>query len=338
LQFNIDWLLSSSHPAVRFLALTALLDLPEDNPQVVAARADVLSDPWVRGLFSGQQSDGTFTHPDGSSIHPYNKWMGAHWRLVSLVELGIPAGEPRAVAATESVLNWLTGETHRSRILTVDGRTRRCASQEGNALAVCCRLGLAGDPRVILLAQSLVSWQWPDGGWNCDKRPQASHSSFHESLIPMWGLIEYHHATGNTEAFAAAQRAAEFFLRHRLFRSERTGNLIHPEMLELHYPPYWHYDILQGLLVLSRKEFLQDERASEALELLQARAHPDGTWRAARHYWQPTGNTLYQDPAGWVRRGPNPMVTINALRVLKAAGRISVNATGDENGPVTRSS
>ena len=187
LQFNIDWLLSTTHPAVRCLALTELLDLLEDDPQVIATRADVLSDPWVMALFSGQQSDGTFTHSDKSIIHPYNKWMGAHWRLVSLVELGIPAGEPRAVAAIEGELSWLTGEAHRSHIPTIDGRTRRCASQEGNALAVSCRLGLASDPRVVMLAKSLVAWQWPDGGWNCDKRQQASHSSFHEFPDPFVG-------------------------------------------------------------------------------------------------------------------------------------------------------
>jgi len=35
----------------------------------------------------------------------------------------------------------------------------RCASQEGNALAVCSRLGLAEDPRVVNLAESLAEWQ-----------------------------------------------------------------------------------------------------------------------------------------------------------------------------------
>jgi len=44
-------------------------------------------------------------------------------------------------------------------VKAIDGLVRRCASQEGNALAVCCRLGLADDPRVRLLAESLVEWQ-----------------------------------------------------------------------------------------------------------------------------------------------------------------------------------
>ena len=47
--------------------------------------------------------------------------------------------------------------------------------------------------------------------------------------------------------------------------------MIHPEMLELHYPPYWHYDLLQALLVLSRMDLLGDERVSEALDILQAK-------------------------------------------------------------------
>ena len=83
--------------------------------------------------------------------------------------IGVPAGEPRAVAAAQTVLDWLTGDGHRRGIKTIDGLVRRCASQEGNALAVCCRLGMAGDPRVELLARSLVEWQWPDGGWNCTR-------------------------------------------------------------------------------------------------------------------------------------------------------------------------
>src|SRR5262249_55868409 len=152
--------------------------------------AAVLAGPWVQALLAGQQADGGF------GVHPYHKWQGAHWRLVSLAELELPPGQPRAVRAARTALDWLTGPGHRSRIHTRHGVVRRCGSQEGNALAACCRLGLAGDERVELLARSLVEWQWPDGGWNCDKSASGRRSSFHESLPPALGLHAYALATG----------------------------------------------------------------------------------------------------------------------------------------------
>ena len=56
--------------------------------------ARVLDGPWMRALLDGQQSDGGF------GGHVYNKWAGAHWRLVSAVELGLPAGERARAAPT----------------------------------------------------------------------------------------------------------------------------------------------------------------------------------------------------------------------------------------------
>ncbi len=97
------------------------------------------------------------------------------------------------------------------------------ASIEGNALAACCRFGLAACPRVEQLAASLITWQWPDGGWNCDTAAAGRRSSFHDSLAPAWGLHEYWQATGGTAARDAASRAAGLFLNHRLFRSQDSA-------------------------------------------------------------------------------------------------------------------
>jgi hypothetical protein len=147
------------------------------------------------------------------------------------------------------------------------------ASIEGNALAACCRLALAADPRVRCLAEALISWQWPDGGWNCAPGA-ARRSSFHESLAPAWGLHEYWQATGDTAAKDAASQAAELFLAHRLFRTLATGQVIHRAWLAPHYPPYWHYDILQALLILSRMDKAGDPRTSDALDELERRRLP----------------------------------------------------------------
>lgn len=314
----LDWLLSCPEPAVRRLTCIDLLNCNENDPRVVDASALLLEGEWIKALFADQESDGGF------GVHPYQKWMGAHWRLISLVELGIPAGEPRALAAAEQVLGWLGSPEHRNRIQVIDGRTRRCASQEGNALAVCSRLGLADDPRVQRLAESLIAWQWHDGGWNCDRRPEASHSSFYESLAPMWGLIEYHRATGNVPALAAARQTAELMLAHHLFRSHRSGEVINQSWLKLHYPLYWHVDFLQQLLVLSRLGPLSDPRLDDALDLLEKRRLGNGCWRAGEYYWKRIGGKqLYSEAVDWGRGGPSYMITLNALRVLNAAGRLS---------------
>jgi len=296
----VEWLVGCEEPAIGRLARRDLLG--EDDER---AAEWVLSGRIVKTLLRDQEG------------HPYKKWGGAHWRLVSLVELGIPAREPHAVAAAETVLDWLTGDGHRRGIKVIDGLTRRCASQEGNALAVCSRLGLASDPRVELLARSLVEWQWPDGGWNCDKRATGYRSSFNESLPPMWGLHEYAAATGATWAAEAAARTAELLLEHRLFRSLRTGDVIKPGWLVPHYPPFWHYDVMQALLVLSRMGKVSDPRAAEAVELLLARRRPDGLWSAGGTWWRKPGAAGSNvEVVDWGNRGPSPMLTLNALRIL----------------------
>ena len=312
----LAWLLASDEPAVRYLTRRDLLDDVE-SAAAAADAAQILKGPKVRALLAGQRPDGGF------GVHPYRKWFGAHWRLVSLVELAAPAEEPRLQAAASTVLDWLTSRSHRERVPVVDGLARRCTSQEGNALAVACRLGLAADPRAELLARSLAGWQWPDGGWNCDVRASGRRSSFHESLPPAWALHEYWLATGATWAREAAHRAAELFLSHRLFRSLSGGEVIDRGWLALHYPPYWHYDVLQALVVLSRLGMAGDPRAGEALELLMRRRRADGRWQPGGYWWRPPGGRSGSGPVevvDWGRSGPNEMLTLNALRVLKAAG------------------
>ncbi len=253
----VDWLLGSDDPSVRYLTLTDVLDEPPDSGRALIEQKQISNGPAVKALLSGQEPDGGF------GVHPYQKWTGAYWRLVSLIELRIPERFQLAVRATDLVLKWLLGEAHLRNVPKINGRYRRCASQEGNALAVCSRLGLTDDPDVRRLAKSLVDWQWPDGGWNCDRRPEADHSSVNESLSTLWGLVEYLHATGDKSFLEPIEQASEFFLKHHLFRSDHTGTVIHPDIVKLHYPLYWHYDILQALLILSRAGKLGDPRTRE---------------------------------------------------------------------------
>jgi hypothetical protein len=328
-------LIKSDEPAIRRLARRDLLD--EDDHEEATA---ILAGPKVSALLAGQQP-GEFRPGSGwrswpgaefgfAGLHPYRNWAGAHWRLVSLVELGIPEHEERACMAVEQVLGWLTSPERIRDVVRLNGLARRHASQEGNALAVCCRLGLADDERAAFLANSLISWQWPDGGWNCDVKASGRHSSFHESLAPAWGLHEYARATGDSRAQAAADHAADLFLSHQLFRSLRDGEPINKEWLKPHYPPYWHYDILQGLHVLVRLGHAGDPRLAEAVAVLEGLRSADGTWSAGGSWWKPLGagrdgnrglKAWNVEVVDWGQSGPNEMITLNALRVLRAVGR-----------------
>ena len=313
----VGWLLASKEPAVRWLARAEALGLDQSDADVRRDRAKILDGALVSTLLG-------FEDGRNKPLHPYAKWHGAHWRLVSLVELGIPVGEPRAVEQLDRVLAWLANPSHVKRVPVIQGRPRRCGSQEGNALAVASRLGQTDDPRVQLIADNVVRWQWPDGGWNCDLKPAASHSSFHESISPLWGLVEYAKATGDRSARAAASRTADFVLRHEIFRSERTGQPMHPAVMVPRWPPYWHYDFLRGLTILARAGKLPTRRAEAALDELLRQRKPDGTWRATKRWWKPPGSATQSEAVDWRDdETEDRMITIWALGALRAGGRAS---------------
>jgi hypothetical protein len=317
----VDWLLSSRDHSVRYLTLVDVLGESTRTNAVRSAKEKISRGPRVRALLKGQRKDGGF------GVHPYHKWTGAFWRLVSLIELEVPRSDPRLRRAANQVLDWLDSGPLTN---TVNGRARIHASIPGNAIGVCTRLGMSGDARVRRLVDVLLETQWPDGGWNCDQKPKANHSSFYESLATLWGLIEYSKATGDSEASQAAERATELFLEHQLFRSTSSGDVINQEWLKLHYPLYWHYDILQALVILSRRELLSDPRAKEALDIIESKRDKQGLWRSEGYFWRPLtstgsasgGDAPRNEVVDWGRRGPNEMITLNALRVLRASGRL----------------
>ena len=249
--------------------------------------------------------------------HAYAKWSGAFWRLLSLVDLGVRPGHRGARAAAEETLQWVASPTRLAEIhkRKIDGRVRRCASQDGRALQAAIDVGLAGDPRLDTLAESLVETQWPDGGWNCDRHRACTHSSFNETWGPILGLARY----GATDAVA---RGAEFLLQHRVVFSHRTGEPAHPNVMKLHFPAYWHYDLLAGLRTLTTSVGLSDERTRDALDLLEEKRRSDGTWRTEGKWWKRPGSSGSNvDVVDW---GPfaNELLTEQAHGVLAAAGRI----------------
>lgn len=309
----INPLLQSDEPIIRYKALAHLTPSP-DTTQLQSARQAIVNSSRVQGLLKAVILD-----------HPYQKWLGAHWVLAQLADVEYPAGDELLLPLREAVLSWLFSKKHWDSIKTINGLTRRCASQESNALYSMLVLGIA-EEHAEELAGRLIRWQWPDGGWNCDRRPQATHSSFYESILPWRALTLYARISGDPHADAAAKKCADHFLERKLFQSLSTGQVILPNFIRLHYPCYWHYDILMGLRVANEADLIQDPRCLPALDLLYSKLLPTGGFPAEERYYQvtqrPISNRSSVDWGPVSAKMPNPFVTVEALRVLKSAGRI----------------
>ncbi len=316
---DLTALLESDEPSVRLKTALRVLGKDPESGEMQKLAQEVKGSERVRLLLSERTENGSIPG------HPYAKWYGAHWVLADLADIGFPSGDKSLLPMRDQAYRWLLSKEHGRSIRIIQGRVRRCASQEGNAVYYSLVLGLA-DSRTDELAERLTLWQWPDGGWNCDKKPQVSNSSFMESLIPLRALALYAAKTGSEKARAAADRAAEIFLKRRMFRKTSDGSIIAHDFVKLHYPCYWHYDILFGLKVMAEAGYVRDSRCAEALDLLESKRLPDGGFPAEGKYYRVTdkktsGRSLV-DWGGSGKKKANEFVTADALFVLKEAGRL----------------
>jgi hypothetical protein len=315
----VDNLLNSEEPSIRFKVLTKVLGKNLESSDIKELQEMIRSSKRVKALLSERKKDGRIHY------RPYTKWYGAHWVLTYLADIGYPKGDESLIPLREQVYEWLFSEIHEKNIISISGRVRRCASQEGNALFYLLSLGLA-DERTEELAKRLSSWQWPDGGWNCDKRPKAVNSSFMESLIPLRGLTLHAKLTRERNSQEVAKHAAEIFLKRKCYKRQKDGNAIMDDFTYLHYPCYWHYDILFGLKVLAEAGFIKDERCHDALDLLESKRLADGGFPAEKKYYRLTkekasGRSLVEW-GGASKRKMNEFVTADALFVLSKSGRL----------------
>lgn len=319
----IGQLLQSGEPAVRFKAQTGVMGHDPGGPLVASARLEVRGSPVAQALLALRDAEGRLPY------HPYRKWIGAHWALAQLADVGYPAGDSELIPLREQVYAWLLDPAHVRGVPVIRGRARRCASQEGNAILATYALGLA-DERTEELAQRLMRWQWPDGGWNCDRRPEAENSSYHETLIPLRALALHARLTGDPATQRAVEQGAEVLLKRRLFLRQSTSEPIAPAFAQLHYPYYWRYNILYALRVMGEIGAIGDARCAEALDLIASKRLPDGGWPAEAKYFSayrggdPKSGTSTVDWGGVSKKTMNPWVTAEALTVLRAAGRLDV--------------
>lgn len=294
----LDWLLDTD-PALRWQVLRDLAGAPEAVWTVERAR--VAETGWGADLLARQRPD---AHWGRGAYQP--KWTCTTYTLRLLAWLGLPPGNPGAVRACGVLLDEGLGRDG-----GLDFSSRRQGSETCiTGLVLTSAACLAPDePRLARLVAHLLAEQMPDGGWNCQRARGATHASFHTTMLALEGLT----AAGLTGP--AIERGAELLLAHRLFRSHRTGAVVHPALRRFAFPPWWHYDVLRALEWFAATDAPRDPRLSEGVAMVEARRGPDGRWPAAAT-WPGAVHFPLEAPGE-----PSRWNTLRALRVLRWWGR-----------------
>jgi hypothetical protein len=299
----VEWLLQGD-PAVRWQVHAHLLDSDEET--IWKERKKVATSGWGGQLLSHQDEAGTWAEALYSP-----KWTSTTYTLLLLRRLGLDPDNP--------------GAQKGSRILLEEGFFKDGGInywQKYYSWSETCVTGLTlsilayfniKDQRLVSIAEHLLGVQMEDGGWNCRKPRGATHSSFHTTLIVLEGFHEYQQKFDEhkKEILYARNRAVEFLLQHRLYKSHHTGSIVKPQMTQFCFPPRWKYDVMGVLDYLQAANVQRDERMQDAIDLLISKRKKDSTWLLPRPH---SGRIFFDlETTGESSR----MNTLRGMRILR---------------------
>jgi hypothetical protein len=319
----LDWLMAGD-PAIRWQVMRDLLDHDADLYKIEQEKVAKVG--WGKEFLAYQDGEGMW----GGGIYG-PKWISTTYTMLTLRRIGLPAENEQAHKGCWHLLE--QGRYQDGGINYFASQTLSEACVSGMVLSILAYF-LYPDPYIDGIADHLLRRQMPDGGWNCEDYRGAIHSSFHTTLSVLEGLLEYQKSRDGVrvDIESARVRGHEFLLKHRLYKSHRTGEVVSPRMTRMPYPPRWFYDFLKALdyfqayfkwhadqefqyparesEILARKHE-HDERFLDAIQLLKSKQRKNGLWNMNRG---PSGRIYFDmEPAG----KPGRWNTLRALRVLK---------------------
>jgi hypothetical protein len=269
---HLKWLLDSD-PAIRWQVMRDLTG--EASDAIAAERSRVATEGWGAQLLALQSPAGNWGGgPRGWRDDLPKEDRGlliALYTLVVLKDLGLDPASKQARRMIERVDKQLVFKRLNNRPF-LHGETEPCIN--GRILAIGSYFKEPNDA----LANQLLDEQLEDGGWNCEA-PKSRRSSFHSTICVLEGLLAYERAGRKSAAVTKARKRAEnYLLERRMFRSLRTGEVIHKRWLRFSFPSFWHYDVLRGLDYLRNAGIKPDSRVSDAIETVIERRHRNGRW------------------------------------------------------------
>jgi hypothetical protein len=300
----LQWLLEGD-VSVQYQVWRDLLDT--ERPEL---RNRIAREGWGLQFLSARRSNG---HWGRAFYQP--KWTSTHYTLLDLRNLALSPDNDEIKQTIDMVLREERGPDGgvnpspniKESDVCINGMFLNFASYFQTEQTSLCSI-----------VDFILSQHMADGGFNCYfNRQGAVHSSLHSTLSVIEGVAVYAaegYAYRLEELRSAASASREFILRHRLFRSDRTGEIIDNKMLMLSYPSRWRYDILRALDYFRWAGVGYDERMDDAVGVLLKKRKPYGTWPLqARH----PGQTHFDmERAG----APSRWNTLRALRVLRHFG------------------
>jgi hypothetical protein len=322
---TLDWLLEPSHPAVRWLTLTALLGRSPRGAEARLARAEIMRTGVVPAILDLQSAEGCWAAPDSFYTA---KYRGTVWQLMILAEHHADGDDVRVHRACEFILahsqNSECGGFSQKRAKRTGGGVAcdviPCLT--GNMVWSLLRLGYQGDERVHRGVDWLTRYLRFDDG---DSSPPTDfpyrhweicygrHSCFMGVVKGLKALAEIPVDHRSPAVRRTITAGAEFLLRHHVYRrSHNLARIAKPGWNHFGFPRMYQTDALEATLVLLSLG-IRDERLNDALALIESKRGGDGRWRLEDSF-----NGKFQvdvEEKGQLSK----WITLRALLALKAA-------------------
>ncbi|PKK98052.1 MAG: hypothetical protein CVV57_08970 [Tenericutes bacterium HGW-Tenericutes-2] len=195
------------------------------------------------------------------------KWISTHYTIQELKYMEISSNHPYYQRGLDTLLTyeWINKGMY--------SKTRHQDMCIVGMLVSFLSYGKTKNEKLFEMIDYILSHQFSDGGWNCawDSGKNPKISSIHTTLSVLEGLSEYV-KSGYTykieEVRGAIPKGVECLLNRDLFKNMKTGEAIHPSVIDIHYPPRWKYDILRVLEYLASIQYPYDQRMEDAIQLL----------------------------------------------------------------------
>ncbi len=256
-------------------------------------------------------------HPNGHwGLRFYQpKWISTHYTLLDIKNLQI---SPDQKAVKDSLAHIFKEEKGPDGGIGPFGMNKKSDVCVNGMVLNYASYFHVPEKDLLSVIDLLLKEEMKDGGFNCDSNGKgAIHSSMHTTLSVLEGILEYERNgyTYRLEELLRAKRGSEeFLIKHRLFRSDKTGAVIHPNFLRLYYPGRWYYDILRALDYFQFAGIAYDPRMQDALDMILSKRTKEGLWKLPSKH---PGQTHFEmEQAG----KPSRWNTLRAMRVLRRYG------------------